>query len=294
MLNSLSELFGKKKKASGLEQENKTISDVPPYPSSMMHPDQPEDAVFQEKIFDYYEKYKNSTNFDAESDAEMKSFYQEKVTKSGLVMTRVNYKNYSSMAQFLTALSDKFPLSPGSRMDHLYELDMFYISVFSRALMMDPIQIKETMIHRYSELPKDLVIDCTAESLAFACAANDKIAAQILGRLELKDMTKENAVKNTDIETKYLDDPQYGLVPEKPVFINGFGPHHIYLDALCTPDGKELTNVRRGSMLAKGINGPVDVYDLFLPNKKKYMTIYLCLYGQHNSMTAPRGLCFKA
>jgi len=260
MVNFLSKLFGKRNKASGLEQDKKKISDVPPYPSSMMHPDQPEDAVFQKKIFDYYEKYKDSTNFDAESDAEMKAFYQEKVAKSGLAMVMINYKNYSSMAQLLTTLSEKFPLSPGSRMDQFHKLDMFYISVFSRALMMDPTQITESMVHRYSELPKDLVIDCTAESLAFACAVNDKIAVQILGRLELKKMTKDNAVKNTDIETKYQDDPKYGLVPEKPVFINGFGPHHIYLDALCTPDGKELKNERRGSMQVKGINGPVDEY----------------------------------
>ena len=189
--------------------------------------------------------------------------------------------------------SEKIPDSGLSRMDHLNKVYMFYISVFSRTLVMDPFEIRDSMIHRFADIPKDLVTDCTAESLAYLSLSNEKLAEQILGRLALKEMIEENAAKNTEIEMKYLDDPQYGLKPEKPVFINGFGPHHIYLDALCTTDGVELKNDRRGSTIVRGINGPVDIYDLFLPNGKKYMTIYLCLYGSKNSVTAPRGLCFK-
>ena len=149
------------------------------------------------------------------------------------------------------------------------------------------------MINKHPYMQEELAADCTAVSLALLSLSNKELGSRIMIQNGLKLMTQDNAVKNADIETKYLDDPDYGLKPEKPVFINGFGPHHIYLDSLCTEEGVMLKNNRRGSMPVDGIEGPVDIYDLFLPNEKKYMTIYLCLYGRKNSVTTPRGLCFR-
>lgn len=282
MAGFLSKLFGK---------ENKTNTGVPPYPPSMMRAEPAEDTAYRKAVYAYLDELQVSIDRSVEADAEMEAFYQNKVTDQCRKM--IFSDNYDNMARILTALSEKIPNRGLSRTDHLNYVLEFYISVFSRTLVMDPFAIRESMVHRFRDLPKDLVVDCTAESLAYISLTNEKSAERILGRFMLQAMTEENAAKNTEIETKYLDDPQYGLKPEKPVFINGFGPHHIYLDALCTPEGVELKNDRRGSMPVMGIEGPVDIYDLFLPNGKKYKTIYLCLYGSKNSVIAPRGLCFK-
>ena len=287
MSGFLSRLFGK-----GKNTNTAATTDVPPYPSSMLQPKQEKDTAFGNAINAYVEKFSNSAEPDAGSDPEMKELYENTLTPQSRIMIFSN--SYANMARVLNALSEKIPNDGLSRRDYLNKLQMFHISVFSRALIMEPAQLRESMVHRFSEMSEELAADCTAMSLAFLCLQNERIAGQILGRLELNSMVEEHAVKDTGIETKYQNDPQYGLVPGKPVFINGFGPHHIYLDALCTPDGTELKNDRRGSMAVDGINGMVDIYDLFLPNGKKYKTIYLCLYGQHNSMTAPRGLCFRA
>ena len=283
MAGFLSKLFGK---------ENKPNTGVPPYPPSMSEADSAENKAYRKAIEASLEKFDASMNRSVEADAEMEAFYQNNVTPQSREMIFSN--SYDNMARILNALSEKIPSSESSRTDHLNYVLGFYISVFSRTLVMDPFEIRDSMVNRFRDLPTDLVVDCTAESLAYISLTNEKLTERILGRFFLRDMIEKNAAKNTEIETKSLNDPQYGLKPEKPVFINGFGPHHIYLNALCTPDGVELKNDRRGSMQVRGIEGPVDVYDLFLPNGKKYMTIYLCLYGSKNSVTAPRGLCFKA
>ena len=253
--------------------------------------DPAKDTVFRKTIESYLEKFDASADFSAESDAVMKDFYQNNVTDQSKKMLFSD--NYADMARILSVLSEKIPDAGLSRMDHLQKVYMFFVSVFSRTLVMDPFEIRESMVHRFAYMPEDLVVDCTAASLAFICLSSEKISDHILGRLALMELTEENAIKNKSLESKYLDDPQYGLVPDKPVFINGFGPHHIYLDALCTADGIELKNHRRGSMQVEGIDGPVDVYDLYLPSGKKYKTIYLCLYGNSNSTAAPLGLAFR-
>ena len=250
-----------------------------------------ENKAYRKAIETYLEELHASMDRSVEADAEMEAFYQNHVTNQCREM--VFSDSYDNMARILNVLSEKIPNRGFSRTDHLNYVLGFHISVFSRTLVMDPFEIRDSMVHRFQDLPKDLVVDCTAESLAYISLTNEKLTEKILGRFFLRDMIEKNAEKNTEIETKYLKDRLYGLKPEKPVFINGFGPHHIYLDALCTPDGVELKNDRRGSMQVSGIEGPVDIYDLFLPNGKKYMTIYLCLYGSKNSVTAPRGLCFK-
>ena len=282
MAGFLSKLFGK---------ENKTNTGVPPYPPSISEANSEENKAYRKAIEASLEELDTLMSRSVEADAEMEVFYQNHVTNQCKEMIFSN--SYDNMARILNALSGKIPNRESSRTDHLNYVLGFYISVFSRTLVMDPFEIRDSMVHRFRDLPKDLVVDCTAESLAYISLTNEKLAEKILGRFFLRDMIEQNAEKNTEIETKYLNDPQYGLKPEKPVFINGFGPHHIYLDALCTPDGVELKNDRRGSMQVSGIEGPVDVYDLFLPNGKKYMTIYLCLYGSKNSVIAPRGLCFR-
>ena len=50
------------------------------------------------------------------------------------------------------------------------------------------------------------------------------------------------------VEKLYQNAPDYGLVPEKPIFVNGFMGSHMYLSMLKTDQGELLRNERRGSM----------------------------------------------
>lgn len=172
--------------------------------------------------------------------------------------------------------------------------DIFSYVLF-RSNIMRPLDVLRSTSEYsgHADLTKDVLIKCTAESLAYIYITNPKIGAANLGLIISNKQVREISKKNSDIENRWINDRNYGLVPDKPVFAKGFGPHREYLDKLCTPDGQKLTYERRGSMEVKGIEGPVDIYDLFYTNGNKYMTIYQCVYGTHNSNVAPRGLMLK-
>ena len=113
--------------------------------------------------------------------------------------------------------------------------------------------------------------------------------SDVLSRM-LKNEVIGNPEGDSGAEKRYQNDPDYGLVPEKPIFVNGFMGSHSYLSMLQTDKGELLRTERRGSTKAEGINGPVDIYDTFRVNDHSaYGTIYICLYGNSNSNQAPKG-----
>ena len=100
----------------------------------------------------------------------------------------------------------------------------------------------------------------------------------------------EKAVSdNAQAETQNLDDPEYGLVPKKPIYTQGVGGSKQYLSRLKTSLGEEITWNRRGSISMVGINGMIDIYDSTLPSGKPYKTIYINMYGSSNSQKLPKG-----
>ena len=90
-------------------------------------------------------------------------------------------------------------------------------------------------------------------------------------------------------ETKYLNDPEYGLVPEKPIYTNGRDGSSQYLSSLCSIDGKPLQWNRRGSIYSEDNIGLVDIYDCYRESGDQYITIYINMYGNHNSTVIPKG-----
>lgn len=100
---------------------------------------------------------------------------------------------------------------------------------------------------------------------------------------------EETAKENAEAENDNLDDPEYGLVVSKPIYTQGIGGSHKYLDSLKTTLGEELTWERLGSTSAEGINGPIDIYVGTLPSGKEYKTLYVNMYGSKNSTTIPKG-----
>jgi len=111
----------------------------------------------------------------------------------------------------------------------------------------------------------------------------------------LSELTKKMVVKKPEdvpeAEKKYLNDRKYGLVPEKPVYVNGFEGQHLYLGKLRTKKGKRLTFRRLGSTRAAGVDGVVDIYSAITDDvfHRQYGKIYLCIYGTTNSDRAPHG-----
>lgn len=65
------------------------------------------------------------------------------------------------------------------------------------------------------------------------------------------------------------NDPEFGLVPEKPIFtlateiVDG---QRTYLGKLRTLNGDKITWKRLGSTSVEGINGMIDIYETFLPS----------------------------
>lgn len=109
----------------------------------------------------------------------------------------------------------------------------------------------------------------------------------------LKSMHLKNASMNKTIEFLYVDDMEYGLVFNKPVFVEGFGNDKAFLNSLCTDAGEEIVYQRIGSNEVKGIEGPVDIYGICKKNGEKYGVIYLCVYGSTKPTRVPKGYMFK-
>lgn len=104
-----------------------------------------------------------------------------------------------------------------------------------------------------------------------------------------KTMHLENAEKNKDIELQHVNNPDYGLSPNMPVFVNGFGNDKVFLNNLLTASGEQIVYNRLGSTEVVGITGPVDIYAISKTDGTQYGTIYICNYGTTMPTTAPTG-----
>lgn len=102
------------------------------------------------------------------------------------------------------------------------------------------------------------------------------------------------AQSNIDAQTDNLDDPDYGLTPEKPVYVKGIEGSEEYLRNLRTALGEIVSWERQGSLAVENINGMVDIYEIILPSGKPYKTIYLNMYGTQNSVKIPKGFGRKS
>lgn len=152
-----------------------------------------------------------------------------------------------------------------------------------------PTYIKEALCKRFSTIDANIVLKCVAGSLDEIYNHEPDLKTKADAVEAIRRSVQDNSKKNTEIENAYLDDPEYGLTPEKPVFVNGFGNDKEYLSHLYTEDGTKLNFERTLSMKVVGIAGPVDQYKLTLPDGTEYINICICNYGSSNSKTAPKG-----
>lgn len=86
---------------------------------------------------------------------------------------------------------------------------------------------------------------------------------------------EQTAEANEGAET-FESDAEYGLVREKPIYVNGIAGEEKYLHGLKTLDGQELTWQRLGNTSVKGIKGMIDVYVVSLKNGEEYISKICC------------------
>jgi len=155
-----------------------------------------------------------------------------------------------------------------------------------------PSYIKEALRHRFSFVDENVLSKCITHSLYEIYEHEPELRKKAEFFESLQKMMRENAGKNKSIEDMYLKDCEYGLVANKPVFVNGFGSDKEYLSHLATIDGTKLTYERVGSSEVEGIAGSVDMYRLLLPNGEEHLRIFLCNYGSRTTKDTPQGLKF--
>lgn len=97
---------------------------------------------------------------------------------------------------------------------------------------------------------------------------------------------------NRTAQSNDESDPEFGLVPEKPIYtlatdiVEG---QRAYLGKLRTVNGEKITWKRLGSTSVEGVHGMIDIYETFLPSGQPYATLYINMYGARKSVAAPQG-----
>lgn len=95
-------------------------------------------------------------------------------------------------------------------------------------------------------------------------------------------------LKNPYNDNNFLNDEEYGLVPNKPIMTNLIQGSESYLNNLTTCDGKSITSHRECSIDLEGISGVVDKYNIY-SNGEKVTDLYLNMYGKSTSIIVPKG-----
>lgn len=231
---------------------------------------------------------------DEEMEREIRKSYEN--TKEDM-REGLFYGDYESARSILARVADALePLPAELRADLALQI---YVQVWIRCRasfgnkFSSPAYIREALARRFDFAPEDQV--AAAVDRALDCVYEHE--PQIRQRGEMLDFmaqqVQNHARGNVAIQDAFLEDPEYGLVPEKPVFVDGFGSDREYLGHLRTLDGQSLRYERHGSRPVEGISGPVDIYSLYRPDGSEYMQIFLCVYGTRNTGHAPAGLRYE-
>lgn len=123
------------------------------------------------------------------------------------------------------------------------------------------------------------------ESISSQDALKSIMAAQVIA-------TKEAYDANGQSQSNQESDCDFGLTPEKPIYTlarKSVDGEIEYLSKLRTPNGEKVKWNRHGSTSVDGINGMVDIYDIYLLSGQKYTTIYINMYGAKASTKMPTG-----
>ncbi len=156
------------------------------------------------------------------------------------------------------------------------------------------LQVNHEKYIKNEMLAQQVLAYCTLNMKNHSFALNSTEDIKALNLYDsILSQNRETSRLNEKAQNENLDDEEYGLVPQKPIYTTGVGGSEKYLRSLMTSDGKAIIWDRRGSMSVKGINGMIDIYDISFVDGKRYKTIYINMYGTSISQKAPNGFKFK-
>lgn len=206
---------------------------------------------------------------------------------------KIFYGGLKSAERILTSLAqDAFGNTEALSIEMCFQI---YLQTWIRSrggfnpLFSSPAYIKEALCKRFESIDAGSVLICVNGSLTEIYRHEPELKMKVDAIEAMRQSVNNNAQKNAEIENLYLSDLEYGLVPQKPVFVNGFGSDKDYLSHLYTDEEIKLNFVRVGSAPVEGIAGPVDLYRLLLPDGTEYLQIYVCNYGSSNKKSSPKG-----
>ncbi len=105
------------------------------------------------------------------------------------------------------------------------------------------------------------------------------------------EMTEDEklAVQNTDIQDASVEDPDYGICMEKPIYTNGPEDTNSFLNSLKSTLGESLVWEKQETLDVDGVAGKVIVYSSSLPSGKSYKTLYVNEHGINAERKIPKG-----
>ena len=105
------------------------------------------------------------------------------------------------------------------------------------------------------------------------------------------EMTEDEklAVQNTDIQDASVEDPDYGICMEKPIYTNGPEDTDSFLNSLKSTLGESLVWEKQETLDVDGVAGKVIVYSSSLPSGRSYKTLYVNEHGINAERKTPKG-----
>ena len=152
-------------------------------------------------------------------------------------------------------------------------------------------------------LEKESAVEIQTPAIIAAPSSADQSAFDMDKIMNARDPMKEFMAQQAQETIRVMEtnrtaqlnnegDPEFGLVPEKPIYtlatdiVEG---QRAYLGKLRTVNGEKITWNRRGSISVDGVHGMIDIYETFLPSGQSYKTLYINMYGAKKSVVAPNG-----
>ncbi len=97
------------------------------------------------------------------------------------------------------------------------------------------------------------------------------------------------AVENIEIQEVSIEDADYGICMNKPIYTNDENDTEIFLNSLKSTLGEDLVWEKQDTLDVDGIAGKVLVYASSLPSGKSYKTIYVNEHGVSAERKIPKG-----
>lgn len=97
------------------------------------------------------------------------------------------------------------------------------------------------------------------------------------------------AVENIEIQEVSIEDADYGICMNKPIYTNDENDTEIFLNSLKSSLGEDLVWEKQDTLDVDGIAGKVIVYASSLPSGKSYKTIYVNEHGVSAERKIPKG-----